>query len=212
MRLTLLLIALLSLAGPADALTVGGVTSSSVTLAWDANVEPDVDHYVIQKGSQAGGPYSDALTSTATSGIVAGLSAGTYYFIVRAINTRGFWSAPSNEVSVTIPGQTVDDCAPVTGRYAVSVFPTSLLKTGSGGANSKTRFDFQVASPNAPVTSVVIRAGGTILASMAGGDLTALAGMWFTMPTSGTYTFSITAANNQNCSRTVTYNVPVVVP
>src|SRR5689334_14184621 len=121
MRLTLLLIALLSLAGPVDALTVGGVTSSSVTLAWDANVEPDVDHYVIQKGSQAGGPYSDALTSTATSGIVAGLSAGTYYFIVRAINTRGFWSAPSNEVSVTIPGQTVDDCAPVTGRYAVSV-------------------------------------------------------------------------------------------
>lgn len=215
MKPTLLLIALLSLTGRAEALTlaVSGITSSSVTIAWDANTEPDVDHYVVQKGAQTGGPYSDALTTTTTSGIVAGLTAGTYYFIVRAINTRGFWSAPSNEVSVTIPGQTVDDCAPVTGRYAVSVFPTSLLKTGSGGANSKTRFDFQVASPNAPITSVVIKAGaGAVLASMTGNDLTALAGMWFPMPTSGTYTFNITATNSQNCSRTVSYNVPVVVP
>jgi hypothetical protein len=113
---------------------------------------------------------------------------------------------------VALPGQTVDDCAPITGRFAVSVFPTSLLKTGSGGANSKTRFDFQVASPNAPITSIVIKASGTIIAGMSGTDLTALAGMWFPMPQSGSYTLSITAANNQNCSRTVNYNVPLVVP
>lgn len=212
MRQFLLLIALLSLAGRADAaLRVGSASPSTVTLAWDASA--DAAQYVIQQSSHAGGPYSDAVWTPRTSETVEFLTPGaTYYWIVRAVDASGLWSVPSNEVSLTLPGQTVDNCAPVTGQYAVSIFPTSLLKTGSGGANSKTRFDFQVASPNAPITSVIIKAGGTVLASMAGGDLTALAGMWFPMPTSGTYTFSITAANNQNCSRTVSYNVPVVVP
>ncbi|HEX3058059.1 MAG TPA: fibronectin type III domain-containing protein [Usitatibacter sp.] len=213
MRLILPLIALLSLAGQAQALSVTGATSSTVTLAWDANTEPDVDTYVVQQATNAAGPFSTSLTTAATAGVVAGLAPGnTYYFVVRAINTRGFWSSPSNVVSITLPGQGIDVCAPITGQYAISIFPTSLLKTGSGGANSKTRFDFQVSSPNSPVTSIIIKGGSTVLSSMAGSDLGALAGMWFAMPTSGTYTLSVLAANSQGCTRAVSYNVPLVVP
>jgi Fibronectin type III domain len=213
MRRLPLLIALLSLAAHAEALSVTGATSSTVTLNWDANTEPDVSTYAVQQASSAAGPFSTSLTTAATAGVVAGLAPGnTYFFIVRAINTGGFWSAPSNVVSITLPGQTIDVCAPVTGQYAISIFPTSLLKTGSGGANSKTRFDFQVSSPNAPVTSIIIKAGSTALSSMAGSDLGALAGMWFAMPTSGTYTMNILAANSQGCTRAVSYNVPLVVP
>ena len=210
---TWLVLALLSLAGRAEAaLSVTATSPTGVVLAWDASPDAGVQ-YVVQQSKQHNGPYSNAVWTTGLTESISNLTPGdTYFWIVVAVDSRGMFSLPSNEVTATLPGQSSDECAPITGRFAVSVFPTSLLKTGSGGANSRTRFDFQVSSPNAPVTSIVIKASGTVLASMAGGDLTALAGMWFPMPTSGTYTLTVTATNNQNCSRTVSYNVPLVVP
>jgi hypothetical protein len=188
--------------------------TASMTLAWDANVEGDLAGYVVQLASQPGGPYQDRLTTTQTTAIVDGLQSGTtYYAVVRAINTLGLKGGPSNEVSATMTGlPPADECAAITGRYAVSVFPTSLLRTGNGGPGSKTRFDFQVASPNAPVTGVAIYVNGAQIAAMSGTDLTALAGMWFAMPASGTYALSITATNSRSCAKTATYGPPLVVP
>jgi hypothetical protein len=195
--------------------TVAG--PGGATLAWDANTEPNVSTYVIQVGTTAGGPYHDALYTTHTSDTVADLAAGTtYFFIVRAINAGGFWSGPSNEVRVTMPGvgaPPVDDCAPVTGRYAVSIFLTNLLKTGSGGPGSRARLLFQLASPGAPITDVAIYAdGGLVSKRLQGVDLTDVPGSWFTMPASGSYTLSVTAKNNQGCTKTATYGPSLVVP
>jgi hypothetical protein len=198
-------------------LTVASSTTGSVTLVWDANTEPDVSTYVIQAASQSGGPYHDVLQTTHTSDTVTGLTSGTtYFFIVRAINSGGFWSGPSNEVRVTIPGVITpppDDCAPVTGRYAVSIFLTSLLKTGSGGPGSRARLLFQLASPGAPITSVGVYADGGLVSRLTKGeDLTDDPGSWFTMPASGNYALSATATNSQGCTKTATYGSPLVVP
>ena len=40
---------------------------------------------------------------TATSAVVSGLAAGTYYFSAAAINSTGEASAPTNVVAVTVP-------------------------------------------------------------------------------------------------------------
>jgi hypothetical protein len=173
--------------------------------------------YVIQGASQAGGPYHDVLYTTHTSDTATGLTSGiTYFFVVRAIDDRGLWSGLSNEVSVTIPGVITpppDDCAPVTGRYAVSIFLTSLLKTGSGGPGSRARVLFQLASPNAPITSVGVYADSALVSRITKGeDLTDDPGSWFTMPASGSYVLSVTAANSQGCTKTATFGPALVVP
>jgi hypothetical protein len=188
--------------------------AQSVTLAWDANTEPDLAGYVVQVATKAGGPYVDRLNTTATSGIVDALSRGTtYYFVVRAIDTLGLESTFSNETSFTVPGQPDDPCAPVTGRYAVSIFFTSLLKTGSGGPGSRTRVLFQLGSPNAPVTAITVAADTVAVApTMRGENLTDVPGSWFTMPDHGTHQLSVTATNSQGCVRTANYSVPLVVP
>src|SRR5690349_9866465 len=166
MRL-LAILALLSFAPAAEALTVAVNTPSSVTMAWDAS--PDATQYVVQQGTQAGGPYVDAAWTSHTTETIAGLTPGaTYFWIVRAV-AGGLWSLPSNEVSITMPtGPTADDCAPITGLYAVSVNPTSLLFTGSKGPGSLARLDFQVASPNSPITRVTVAIDGAIVAPVLG--------------------------------------------
>lgn len=196
--------------------TLAQAQTASVTLGWEQNVEPDVEMYVVQVGTQSKGPYHDAAVvdrAEAPPSAVVRLAVGsTYYFIVRAVNVLGLMSPKSDEVSVALSGQPADDCTPVTGRYAVYVFPTATQRTGGGGAGSKARFDFQVASPNSPIVKVTVQMNALVVQSMTGFDLGALAGMWFTLPASGTYTLSATAMNAQGCSRTGTYVQQVVVP
>lgn len=195
------------------AVIVAVISANSVSLAWDANTEPDVAGYVVAVGTQRGGPYTATVSASGPSATVTDLQPGTtYYFVVRAVNQVGLLSAASNEVTATIPPVQTDDCAPVTGHYAVSVFPSSLMKTGTKTAGSRTRFDFQVASPNAPITMVEVLANGVTIASMPGADLRASAGMWFTMPPTGSYTMAVRAANSQGCTATKAYFQPLVVP
>jgi Fibronectin type III domain len=204
------------LASPAvaDALTATVTGPTSVVFGWDATT--GAANYVIQQSTHQGGPYVDAVWTSNTGETVSGLTPGaTYYWIVRAVSAGGLWSLPSNEVSLTLPaGPGSDDCTPVTGLFAVSVFPTSLLKTGSKGPGSKTRFDFQVSSPNSPVTRVVVTAGAMTLTDTGGpgADLTNLAGVWFVMPASGTYQLSVTATNKQGCSKMSSYGPGLTVP
>jgi hypothetical protein len=210
----LLLLALLSLAPRAEALTATVTGPTSVVFAWDASV--GAAQYVVQQSTHQGGPYADAVWTPSTGETVSGLAPGaTYYWIVRAVSSTGLWSLPSNEVSLTLPaGPGSTDCTPVTGMFAVSVFPTSLLKTGSKGPGSKTRFDFQVSSPNSPVTTIEVTAGAMTIARMGGADsdLTALAGIWFTMPATGTYELAVRATNKQGCTKLASYGPGLVVP
>lgn len=221
-RHLLLLLALLSLAPRAEALTATVLTPTSVSFAWERGV--DAAQYVVQQSTQHNGPYADAVWTSATAETVSGLTPGTtYYWIVRAVNTVGQWSIPSNEVSLTLPtGPSVDDCAPFTGLYAVTVTPTSLLYTGSKGPGSRTRLDFQLASPNSPINRVIVMIDGVIQpppmgCPTEGVDCTAVqtdsAGKWFLLPAgSGTHTLTVTAWNRKGCSKTVSYGPGLVVP
>ncbi len=115
---------------------------------------------------------------------------------------------------VTVDAQPATDrCAVPLGDRAVSVFPTALQKTGSGGAGSKARQDFQVGSPASPITRIELRTGTTVLASMDGSDLTALAGIWFSLPSvSGVYPLTAYAKNAFGCDRAVSTGVTIVIP
>ena len=73
--------------------------SEPVTLAWDANTEPDLAGYIVEYGT-ASQQYTQSLSlGKVTQVTVTGLLADTtYYFVVRAYNNVGAVSSPSNEI------------------------------------------------------------------------------------------------------------------
>ena len=75
--------------------------SARLNLAWAANVETDLDEYVVHWGTQPGGPYPQSISAAKIpSFVLSGLENGqTYYLVVTATNTSGVTSAPSAEVS-----------------------------------------------------------------------------------------------------------------
>ena len=87
-------------------LTVSAPATSTATLAWDANTEPDLTGYKVYQAT-ASGAYSTTpiatLPNTVTSYVATGLQVGTtYYFVVKSYDTAGNESLPSNEVSKSI--------------------------------------------------------------------------------------------------------------
>jgi fibronectin type 3 domain-containing protein len=97
-----------------------------VSLAWDANPEPDISGYRIHYGAVSG-LYSGSLdVGNVTSAIVPDLiEATTYYFTVTAYNTAGLESLPSNEVSVFFSGS--DTSPPVPPGSLVAVAGDGLI-------------------------------------------------------------------------------------
>lgn len=92
-------------------LTAGRAEAQTVTLAWDSNSEHDLAGYIIGYGTAPGQNQRTVDVGMATQWTVAGLSAGnTYYFRVFAYNNAGAKSAPSREVSTTLPGSTSGGC------------------------------------------------------------------------------------------------------
>ena len=86
-------------------LAIGAVANAAtVTIGWDPSAGPDVAGYVIYWGTQSG-VYSNSLDAgNQTQQSVAGLADGTtYYLIVKAYNSTGMLSGPSNEVSWSSP-------------------------------------------------------------------------------------------------------------
>ena len=80
--------------------------AASVKLAWNPNPEPDIANYRLSYGTSSRSYTQNVDAGTATTVTVSNLEAGkTYYFAVRAINTKGLQSEPSAEVShyVEIP-------------------------------------------------------------------------------------------------------------
>jgi hypothetical protein len=78
-------------------LSVGGISSTSVSLTWNASTDNvGVTGYDLYRGSAL------AATVTSTSGTVSGLAASTAYtFSVKAHDAAGNQSAASNQVSAT---------------------------------------------------------------------------------------------------------------
>jgi len=77
-------------------------TEKSVTLAWDANVEPTVAGYRLYYGNESRTYGTTMEAGPATEITVEGLLVGqTYYFAVTAYDTEGRESDYSDEVSYT---------------------------------------------------------------------------------------------------------------
>ena len=77
---------------------------NSVTLAWDANAEPDIASYIVYWGSGSRNYERSVNVGNNTQYTINGLQElQTYYFAVRAVNQDGLQSGFSGEVFKAIP-------------------------------------------------------------------------------------------------------------
>ena len=89
-------------AAPASlAATASGTTA---TLTWPANSALDVDGYDVYRASSADGAFAQIGTVSyqTTTYADSGLAAGTYYYVVRTLDTKGQESVPSVEASAAV--------------------------------------------------------------------------------------------------------------
>src|SRR5262245_22704892 len=78
--------------------------AATVTIAWDANTEPDLARYIVGYRTSPGGAETTVNVRLVTQWSLTTAVAGqTYDFRVYAENTAGLRSAPSNEVSALVP-------------------------------------------------------------------------------------------------------------
>ncbi len=206
------LIALLLLVAVATPVRAQGVYTA--TAQWDGSPTNTTNTlgYRVEYGTAAGVYTTTYDVGLNTSALIQNLAPGTpYFFTVVAYGINGL-TARSAEVTFTPPLPTVDTCAYPLGANAVSIFPTRITTTGSGGPGSKFRIDFQVGSL-LPIQRVALRANGSDLAIMTGNDLSALAGMWATVPRPpGVYAFSLNATNSIGCVREQSTTYTIAVP
>jgi hypothetical protein len=92
------------------------IYAKDVKLQWDANAEPDLDHYVVYWGISFDPPYghnSGNIDKSQTTYTVTGLSDDkTYYFAAKAFDTEGLVSDYSNIVSTNDPYGVVTEEGP----------------------------------------------------------------------------------------------------
>jgi hypothetical protein len=93
MKKLLLILCVLLMAMPAYAL--------DITLTWDANTEPDMDHYVLYWGTASGDYANNDRTAglETTKTVTIPNDDQVYYFALTAVDTSGLESDFSNEVS-----------------------------------------------------------------------------------------------------------------
>jgi hypothetical protein len=82
----------------------GRAHAAQVTLAWNANTDPDLQAYKVYSGTASRTYSSNCNVGNSTNSTISGLTAGiTYYFAVTALDTAGNESGYSGEVSYTVP-------------------------------------------------------------------------------------------------------------
>ncbi len=129
-------------------------SGSTVTLAWNANPEPDIQSYELQYGTASGNRPDVVSAGKALSVAVTGLNPGTtYYFAVVARNTAGQASPPSAEIAYTVPG--TPNTAPVAaaGSLALAEDTEAALTLGASDAEEDS-LSYSIAS--APAKGVLI--------------------------------------------------------
>lgn len=180
-------------------------TESPVTLAWDEASTSD-NQMLLFELEVDGTTYR-----TATQKQSPPLPLGKGFHTARVLaetlgGVQSAWSLPLEFIVGHDPSS--PECLPPLGNRSVSIFPTGYQKAGA-----RARLDFQLASPNSPITRVAVKAQGVELAVITSSNVGELAGMWFTLPVlSGSYTLGIVAENAYGCVRDVMTTRTVVVP
>ncbi|HET8659707.1 MAG TPA: hypothetical protein VFM55_12000, partial [Micromonosporaceae bacterium] len=96
---------------PPQAPTGLAVTTASpagVGLRWDAVADPTLHGYEVRRAGASGGPYQTVALVTGTGYVDTTVTeGGTYFYVVRSVDTSWNRSGPSNEVSATAQLRTV---------------------------------------------------------------------------------------------------------
>jgi hypothetical protein len=128
-RKQLILIVILGLAaGLLLALTAcDSHAASDVTLAWDANTEPDLAGYKIHWGTASRVYTTHVDAGNVTTFVLKGLPDGKVYIAATAYDKAGLESDYSNEVSITL-----DSTPPAYPKNLKSVSVKVTISTSSG--------------------------------------------------------------------------------
>ena len=164
------------------------------TLAWNANTESNIAGYRIQYGTVSGSPSTTIDAGNVTSRTMTGLTAGTtYYFRVIAYNTSGQTSAPSAQVSYTVPaGPSVPTITSVSPSSGPATGGTQITINGTNFATSGTiRVGGTQATGITRVSSTQLRA--TTPAGTAGArDVQVINGNGSSATSAGAFTYAAT--------------------
>ena len=120
--------------------------AKTLQFAWNPSSDSQVTGYDLSYGTSSGS-YSQTLNvGPSISTTVSGLNDGTtYYFAVRAYNSAGLRSVPSNEVSITVGPNippTVTLTSPQSGASLSSQTPITLTATASDPDGTIAKVEF----------------------------------------------------------------------
>jgi hypothetical protein len=105
--------------------TFSQAMAADVSLAWDASISPDITQYNVYIGNTSGVYGTPITIGNQTTYTVTGLTSGTYYFAVTALDADGNESDFSNEVS-QIVGSSASKCD-LNGDGSVNALDLQLL-------------------------------------------------------------------------------------
>lgn len=131
------------------------VKAAEITLAWDANAEPDLSGYKVYSGT-ASRSYSGSVdVGNWTSCVMGGLEPGkTYFFAAKAYNAAGSESDYSLEVAHSVPAACSYSLSPAGQSYAASGGTGSVSVTAASNCG-------WTAAGNASWLAVTAGASGT---------------------------------------------------
>jgi len=125
---------------------VHSASAANLRFGWNSSTDPSVAGYNLAYGTSSGHYTSSVNAGNTTSATVASLTPGaTYYFVVTAYDTIGLQSAPSNEVSLTVPNNippTVSLTSPQSGNTFPAASPINLTATASDSDGTVVKVEF----------------------------------------------------------------------
>jgi len=120
--------------------------ASNLRVAWNASADSNVAGYNIAYGTSSGRYNKTLNAGNSTSATVPSLTPSTtYYFVVKAYNSFGLESLPSNEVAVTTPinlPPSVALTSPQTGASFNGSTPISLTANASDSDGTVVKVEF----------------------------------------------------------------------
>jgi hypothetical protein len=163
-------------------------TTRAITLAWDANTEPDLAGYNLYY-SETNTPTQKINVGAQTSCVVSNLTSGkTYGFFVTAYNTAGLESQASAQILYTVPSSTA---APV-----ISNIPDQVLSMNQSTAP----ISFTVSDSDTAAANLTLSGASSNPALLPNANIV--------FGGSGTSrTVKVTPAPNQSGSATITVTV-----
>ena len=126
--------------------------SSQITVAWNANSEPDLAGYKLHYGTSSGNYSTIVDVGDSLEHTITGLKKGVaYYFAATAYDTEGNESEYSEEISYTIPPANTFTITATAGAHG-SILPAGSVVVKHGADQSFTI----TPNPNYSVANVVV--------------------------------------------------------